>query len=449
MYDKFNHLIFHSEYKMHNYYYSSCIDEIGIKLGKLLAKSDKIHVFPDATLKSNNFPNGIAIYSLLHETTLIPSLLRDPGCGFLTFKIHTHDLNNDELFKSALLQFGSSLESKSVDILDKSSKIQSFLDSILYYGMHNRDQSCLDRFANTQFTVDQSCINITEEDYAALYGELNNVTNTIEIKQVIDFDIEYHLKDPHFKSGDVLGFIHTGTDMLPKIIHRLFFKKIADYCFINGISSVDEIRSGLYGVPLANELGYIYYQWIKAAMNYCLYKRWYIFNEFANFVKYTLNLEVELLNDRIHAGAFPRETNTRSIFIQSRGVQDFFCSNINRHMNYYLLAGQRESISFLLTPASRVEDCIAIGHGTSYALDDSYNYQQLLGEENARTYINMCDRLSANTVIAKQSCLAYTFNILNQLNYLISQEYCASVHCLKPLANYQGQSLIMRLAEDK
>ena len=107
MYDNFNQMIFHSEYKMHNYYYSSCIDEIGIKLGKLLAKSDKIHVFPDATLKSNNFPNGIAIYSLLNETTLIPSLLRDPGCGFLTFKIHTYNPDNAEPLKSALLQFGT------------------------------------------------------------------------------------------------------------------------------------------------------------------------------------------------------------------------------------------------------------------------------------------------------------------------------------------------------
>ena len=449
MYDNFNQIIFHSEYKMHNYYYSSCIDEIGVKLGKLLAKSAKIHVFPDATLKSNHFPNGIAIYSLLNETTLIPSLLRDPGCGFLTFKIHTYNPDNAEPLKSALLQFGTLLDSKRVEVLDHSSQIQSLIDSILYYGMHDKNQSCLDRFANTQFTVDQSCINITAEDYTALYGELNNVTNTIEIKQVIEFDIAYHLKDNHFKSGDVLGFIHTGTDILPQIIHRMFFRDIADYSFVNGMSSVDEIRSGLYGIPLANALGYTYYQWIKAAMNYCLYKRWHIFNEFAKFLRYTLHLEVELINDRLHAGAFPRETNLQSVFIQSRGVQDFFYSHLNKHSNYYLLAGQRESISFLLKPASRVEDCIAIGHGTSYAIDNSYDYQQLLGEVSARTYIDMCDRLSANTVIEKQSCLAYTFNILSQLTYLINQEYCASVHCLMPLANYQGKSLIRKLWQDK
>ncbi len=446
MYKKYNNVIYHSELEMNNYYYSSRIDEVGMKLSKLLTQNEKIHFFPDATLKSNKFPNGIAIYSPFHEATLIPFLLRDPGCGFLIFKIHTNDVDYDEVLKSKLHEFGVKLETNKFDVLHPHLEIKSFLESIIYYGLREIDLSCRDRFDKTQFALDQSCINISDDDFASLYNELNNITNTIEIKKIIDFNIPHHLKNNFLKSGDIIGFIHSGTDLFPKIIDQLFFQKIADYSYLNGMATVEEINSGLYGVPLANEIGYAHYQWVKAAMNYCLYKRWSLFNVFAKFIKHNLNLEVEMLNDRIHAGAFQKKINGQEMLIQTRGVQEFSNSN-EKNKNYYLLAGQRETISFILTPNTKIQDSIDIGHGTSYAIDNSYNYTQLLGEENAQAYVSMCDKISSNTNLQKQTCLAHTYNIISQLKYLIDQNYCSSVSCLMPLANYMGKSLLSRLVE--
>lgn len=451
MYKKFEQVIFHSPSEMHSYYYSPRINALSAKLKTFLNEKESIDFFPDATLKSNNFPNGIAIYSPSNEATLIPTLLRDPGCGFLLFKIHHDSQLSEELIKKTLQEFGTSLESKKINFAHKykSQSEQSFLDSILYHGLLNLniDPLLLERFSYSSFHVEQPLIQIDHDDYLALYDELTNITNSIEIKKVIDLDNNKPANDI-FKTGDIMGFLHTGTDIFPRILHRLFFKKIADHSYLNDLASVEDIRSGLYGISLSEELGYIYYQWIRTAMNYCLAKRWLIFQEFSSFIKDKLNLEVELINDRIHAGAYLSSVKDHT-FIQSRGVQEYFYNPKNEYLNSYLLAGQRETISFLLTPHAQSEISHAIEHGTSCAIDANYNYRELIGNEKAKDYLNMCQAISANTTIDQESCLAYTFNILTQLQYHLDRKNCSSVHCLMPLANYQGKSLISRSLQAK
>jgi hypothetical protein len=150
-------------------FFSRELIEIVTDLNIALQFNKNIIIFPDAISKDNGLPNGIAIIADKSASMLLPMILRDPGCGFLQFKITLssqqqpdwHDIGGR---LDTLINHTSNVEKQKLLNLNLN---PTSLNNILLHGLTALDmqEKELPLFMDTAFTVDnQLKLTATEMD---------------------------------------------------------------------------------------------------------------------------------------------------------------------------------------------------------------------------------------------------------------------------------------------
>jgi hypothetical protein len=95
-----------------NYFYSEEVIEKTRQIRDFVPKNHRVVVFPEATMKKNQMPNGLLIRSPMHNSMIMPALLRDPGCGFFIFKLILHDTKHQEALANEVMNYCIRLENE-------------------------------------------------------------------------------------------------------------------------------------------------------------------------------------------------------------------------------------------------------------------------------------------------------------------------------------------------
>lgn len=401
-----------------SYFYRPELWDTGRHIMTFLSDAHDVHLFPEATLKMNKIPNGLLVRSKKLQTLLMPAILRDPGCGFLIFRLHNLRGEPTQAIAKTLLQFCQHLE------MDEAYFSLSHWRDVLCQGV-DQYSAGKEPFSNTRFDLDPDALYL-ELDKDELNRDLTRVSNTIELKTYAP------ASEKSQEAEELLGFIHTGSEYFPAVLHEEWASFAATFCYMHQLASDEQIAQGLFGIPADDEKGYQYQQALKAAMNYCLFKRYWLFHQLRDFLAERFNIMSAIMSDHCHAGLFEVKENNGDYLLQSRGVQLLSHPHLP-----YLIAGQKESESYLFnTNATTLAYC---GHGTSYAFDAAKNYGQLLGQQDALHCLRQLQHVIANTGIETEKCLPYTYNIRQQKQYL--EQFNLKFIRLYPLFNYQGPYL--------
>lgn len=411
-----NYSINHSHASLNDYFYSKEVLLYATKLKSFLKDPHEIHLFPEATIKKNKVPNGILIESPKAETFFMASVLRDPGCGFLSFScdLDAHKLKE---VKEAVNYFFHNLE-ESQQNSTKSFR-RSLKEGISFLPEAKRyfNDSC---FSSTDLF---SSFDHSRMESLAL--DLTQITNTLEAR-IVENEV------PSNNNAQLIGFIHTGSEFFAQELHRRWFYPAADFTYKSGLASVKLVNEGYYGFFASTELGEEYLSWIRSAMNFCLYKRWWLFEQLRHFILAEVGEVFVPLSDRCHAGIF-EETN-RNTFMQSRGIQ-----LIQNHNLPFIIAGHRESEAYLFVIPPSEQALSFVGHGTSYMVDNSFNYSELLGQHFVNQYNGFINDITANTPLDRENSLALNFNAIKQKEWL--QQFDVRITPLQPWLNLHGRYL--------
>jgi len=204
----------------------------------------------------------------------------------------------------------------------------------------------------------------------------------------------------------------------------------------NILFSHSEFDEGIFGIPLNTELGFEYYQWLKAAMNYSLVNRYHVYLTVKNKLETNMPCKVSMLNDVIHCGVTEDYYQGKHIVKAFRGVQSIYQDTIR------LLAGQRESITALITGAENANDYYNMcAHGTSYNSLAGYDYAKYLGTKESNTYLALAKQTFYNSEPIYEKCLAYTHNLLASLEYFQKIGLAEPIALLAPQVNVQNERI--------
>lgn len=399
-----------------------------------LNDNGQARIYTDATVKKNNLPNGFALIAPRERAILLPLLLRDPGCGFLTFKIkglNQKNANWQETVGSALAVFVNEtlLSGKVRDEIIKKIDLKEAIFEGLAPMLSEIEHP--ERFRDIQFSVDRQAVKPSEEEYSALLKDLLNVTNTLEIRKAASVAYSDFSDNETIEQDDLIGFIHTGCDLFAQLLGQRFVYNIAKFADENGLFSVDNIRQGKFGVPLNTPLGYQYYQWLQSAMNYALLNRYLIYQAVQSFLHNQFDCETTLINDVAHAGIFSTKNKGVDCVVSTRGVQPLsYESQPSFAKSLRLVAGQVNSIALLVSADKQAENYDnLIQHGTSYEIaDDPQLTQHYFSQETVNSYLNAAKTTFCNASYDTEYYLDYAFNTL------ITQDYYAQIGLAKSLA---------------
>jgi hypothetical protein len=416
-------------------FFSLELIEIVTDLNSALQFNKNIIIFPDAISKDNGLPNGIAIIADKSASMLLPMILRDPGCGFLQFKITLssqqqpdwHDIGGR---LDTLINHTSNVEKQKLLNLNLN---PTSLNNILLHGLTALDmqEKELPLFMDTAFTVDNQ-LKLTATEMDIIQNDIFTLTNTIELKK-----FSTHAKT----SNEVFGFIHTGTQVFPNLISKRYAQRI--FQASQQHFAQEAINKGIFGVKANSSLGYEYHQLLNMAMNFALVNRYYLFLLVKNFLTQHLKCEVSIINDSIHAGIFSDKI-VGAITI-TRGVQHF-----NQHApdQLRLIAGQRETISALVTKSDNTNTYFdMVAHGTNNNIDKNSDYTQHLDNITIENYLKLSKEAFYNSTPNFADCMPHTYNLMNSLSYFEAIGLAKTVCYLNPLINIQATSLIKSLGD--
>src|SRR5579872_5426119 len=78
---------YHQDPKDRDILFDDRFRQVVTAMARVSGETATVDVFSDATLKKNKLPTGVAITTPKQNAILLPNLLRDPGCGFLSFSV--------------------------------------------------------------------------------------------------------------------------------------------------------------------------------------------------------------------------------------------------------------------------------------------------------------------------------------------------------------------------
>ena len=429
---------YYANYQQFNHFFTDKLCACVNRMAEKLDPSSQISVYPDATLKTNKLPTGVACISEPSETILLPQLLRDPGCGFLTFKIEftTQPNSNWQQEAGQLLEKLVNDETVSKESYTLSNeKLREALEQGLY--ALNLSNTEMLPFINRMFPVDSYLFNTTDAEIEAMQTEFLAITNTVEIRKPYKLIQTEILENNQIDENCFIGFIHTGSHVFPRILTERFFYNIAEYSDLNHLFTIEEINDGLFGVHYETALGREFYAWINAAMNYALVSRYYAYKRIKDALENTFDCKLTIISDNVHAGVFEKNNKIYSV----RGVQ----SLTNPHTEtpiISLLAGQRETIAALVvagTHSAKHHDFYA--HGTGNHILENYNYENNFSKEEAHNYMHFAKNTFYNSEPDYASCLAYTSHLLSSLEYFNQINLAKPIALLSPFINIQSEWL--------
>ncbi len=416
------------------FFFTKKIVDLVNKLSTHVSSTSSIQLFPDATYKTVGLPNGLALIENIENAMIFPSLLRDPGCGFLLFTISLDpSQDNQEIYSkiNSLIhnQMKVGLEKNKKEFLMKYFFIDS-LNEVLKSGLSPflLLYPELMNFDKINFFIDDDVdIKTTPDEDSRILDDYLKVSNTIEIKKN--------------DKKEIYGFIHSGTDSFPYIITARFAKEAYLQALNNGFTSED-LDERVHGIKLSSKLGYQYYQWLKMAMNFSVFNRFSIFLSIKNLLEENFQCKVNLVNDHLHAGVFLEDNK----LISTRGVQIVNHDHQNCFKNKMLIAGQRETISYLVESTSSAQSEInMIPHGTSYQILEDYPYSKHFSDDEIEYYLSLAKKALYNTQPKFEESIPFTFNLIRGANFFIDNKLIRKLDVLEPIINIQSDSLIDRL----
>lgn len=403
-------------------FFTEKLKQVVSEMGSKLNSATQINVYPDATLKTNKLPTGIACVAKPEDSILLPNLLRDPGCGFLIFKIDFTEAvdANYQIAAGKLLE--TIINDKNSLPANEFSMAQ--WKAILIQGLHALDltDTELDLCTDKVFEPLLDCIDLSNDELEMLKVDFLSVTNSVEIRK------PFNITNTSFgiNENSLIGFIHTGSFAFPEILGRRFVYRIAEYADINNLFTIDDIKAGIYGVKFESDLGKEYYSWVRAGMNYALVNRYSIFQRIKLMFEETFSCTITLLNDTVHAGVFNKDESIHSV----RGAQPITKNTLR------IIAGQRETIAALVANFSNEGGFIP--HGTGYHVKEDFNYNEKFSDPEANQYLEFAINTFYNSIPEYDNCLTFTFNLLATLDYLRDTGVCQSIALLAPYINIQS-----------
>lgn len=387
------------------FFFSEHLSSVVNTFSNRLGDNTQVWVYPDATVKPNGLPTGTVCFSTPQNTMLMPFILRDPGCGYLTFKIElTESLTNNWHHATGQL-------------------LEELINNTEFRA---KNFPILNRVADDLLTQ----VQFTAEEKELLQKDFMEVTNTVEIRSILETK-----QDIGLSNNDLIGFVHTGSHIFPRILADRFVYDICEYADQNKLFSLDDIKQGMVGVPFNSTLGQEYYQWLQAAMNHAVNSRQAIYQAIKKTLETTLPCKVTMLQDTTHAGIFTKKTNDNDIIYTTRGVQD-----ISNGLN--LLAGHRETIAALVMPDVRANDYHNFfAHGTACRIRDNHDYTTHFQQDEIEYYTQLAHNTFYNSNPQYNECLPYTYNLLASLEYFEQIKLAKTAALLGPLINIQSEWL--------
>jgi len=401
----------------------------------------KIYLYPDAMFKPNGVPNGLTLKSYYEDTLLVPTILRDPGCGFLSFTLHLQNSIDPDWYLKIGPQLDQLLNKTDKIHLDITKKLfeKISIEDILYFGLSALDLPNTNKFANLSFTVDKNIVKPTHQELQVLKEDLFTLTNTVEIRKPLEILNKSLFHQYQLDLNDYFCFIHSGGHKFPMLLEDRYMTKICDYAYHHKIASLDMIHKGIFGIPVTSELGQEYYEWIKAAMNYALVSRYGIFYIVKDFLENALSADISMMNDRLHAGVLEEKENSKRIIKSSRGVQEIAKSNVENNQAIGVLAGNRETMAVLVASGDAVSQQGAMfSHGTNCQIINDFNYNNKFSNEDMQRILNLAKSAYYNTEPKFNDCIPLTFNLIAALDYFKASKLLKPVLSLSPLINIYG-----------
>lgn len=375
------------------------------QLQNALGMNISISVFPDATLKSNILPTGVAFQSKTEDAMLLPFILRDPGCGYTLFKV--------DFTKTPAINWHQQMGQFLAEFINSES---------LTAGSQN--------IAHLLHTID-----LNTEEKELLEKHFLTLTNTLEIRELANIHRADLLNESQINSNHLVGFLHSGSFIFPSILMHRFNDRITDYALENQLFSSDDIKQAIVGVPYHSALGHEYAAWLKCAMQYATTSRLAIFDKIKAAIEANFPCKISFINDKQHAGIFDNDNLNKSNTILSRGTQ-MLTSGLN------LIAGQRETIAVLVTPgenAGQYQHLIA--HGTGYHIRNNFDYLAEFSSNEIEYFNQLAHNTFYNSTANFNECIPYTYNLLASLNYFKKIGLANVVTWLTPLINIQSDFL--------
>jgi len=391
------------------------------KLKPVMSDTATMYCLPDMVIKKNSFPNGLAITDRADHAVLLPRLLRDPGCGFLLFRIKAqssqfNQAKQQQLF-TGLCQ--ATLGKRASVQMPAAKKMKQILEQ----GAEavTDDAHILQKVIFAKYVVDLNQLALSQDVLNILASDFGFMTNSVEIR--------------HTQDGELYGFIHSGCNQFPDLLFDLIVKRIIEEAVYAQRYPLENYAKGLHGVALESATGQIYSHWLKAAMNYAVASRLYIFEQVKRVLEQQADVAVELINDHTHAGLFVEADQV----VMSRGAQCLTVNPAESDTAFRVIAGECASIASLvhINPTATVP---YLPHGTGYALLP----EQLAAERcqiEELNYQHYADVGLYNADVSDHNILNFTAQHLLAKDYFKTQQVITSDQTLFPWITVQGSGV--------
>jgi RNA-splicing ligase RtcB len=422
-------------------------------IANILSQDDFIGVYPDAMYENWGIPTGLLFASTPERAFLFPSFLRDPGCGYLVFRVKLSqqtDLNwyhtagelldtfvrhpNNELRKNVC----ASIAAAGIEGI-----VSQGLDAVkVKQVLHDREY-----FQNTCFSVSLGKGALTQDESRRLYHTLGIVTNTTELRTIYKVFNQPVLSEWQLDQQDIIGFIHTGCAGFESILEGRFAYNIAEKSIDEEIFPLDEIERGIFGVYLHSDMGQQFYEWIKMAMNYALVNRYLVYLAVKHLLETRIPCHVSLIQDSIHCGVLQENQSDARICKVFRGVQAVYSVGSSQATQPFnggetpaLIAGHKETIAALVCGGSgSARNFNMVAHGTGWNTSPDIEYGTYFSQAEQADLYGLAERTYYNTAPNPRMILPYTYNLVTSLDHFSDIALVRPVAYLAPLVNIQGQ----------
>jgi hypothetical protein len=272
------------------------------QLGALLGDTTEVLAFPDAADEQWGIPTGVLLRAAAADALLFPAMLRDPGCGFLVFRLEADGFQTAQSDLCRALAAGA----------------ETFQDP-------EAGLDCLSRLA----------LPVDEAEKGSIVDGFGSIINTLEIRSA------YASASPQFPDGSLIGFIHGGCEGLVAVLEQRFGLPAAAYTLEHGLFPDEAVEQGFFAFPYASPEGQAYVQWLQAGMQLSRQSRLCAFRALSALMRaFDPNFQLHFLWDTVHSGI---EIQAGEV-ITYRGAQ--------RTGQMALVAGHRETSACIVLPGT-------------------------------------------------------------------------------------------------
>ncbi|MBN2469573.1 MAG: hypothetical protein JXN59_02520 [Anaerolineae bacterium] len=284
------------------------------QLSALLGERVAVELFPDAADEDWGIPTGVLLRARAEDALLFPAMLRDPGCGFLVFRLEC------ERFSEIQADLCQTLSAWAESFQDREAGLACIARLDLPVGAEERER---------------------------IADGFGSIINTLEIRAA------YGSSTQDFADGSLVGFIHGGCEGFAGVLEQRFGLPAAEYTLANGLFPDEAVAQGFFAFPYLSGEGQEYARWLRAGMELSRQSRLCAFGGLSRGMDdFAPGARLHFLWDRAHSGI---EIGDGEV-IAYRGAQ--------RIGPLALVAGHRETSACLALPGSRGEKAF-ICHGAA------------------------------------------------------------------------------------